>query len=162
MRIGQRAREDCRAADAERIGTAAEIRRAGELRGADQRHAVVPGAEARVARVSRVTGQREAVVAATEEAIPLHRPVGDIEHVIAAAKAHVADDGRGSDPRCNRSLLDGRASGIGRQVDRHVAIGCCKRAGGADRAAIFHRGDGSRQIDDRPRGPIVAAGLGRD
>ena len=82
--------------------------------------------------------------------------------VIAAAEANVADDGGGSDPWRNRSLLHSCTRRIGRKVDRHIAVGRRKRAGGADRTAVLDCRDGTRQVDDRLRGAIVTAGFGGD
>src|SRR3546814_13793889 len=64
----------------------------GELRRSGQRHRVAAGAKAGVAGISRIARQRELVVTGAEEAVPLHRTVGDVEQVVAAAEAHVADD----------------------------------------------------------------------
>src|SRR5690606_839016 len=119
-------------------------------------------AEARVAGIGRIARQRELVVAGAEEAVPLDRTVGDVEHVVAAAEADVADDARRRDAGGDRGLLHGRAAVVGRQVDRDVPVGRGGRAARADRAAVFDRIDGPRQIDDRSRRTAVAAGLGGD
>src|SRR5690606_13561061 len=87
---------------------------------------------------------------------------GDVEHVVAAAEADVADDARRRDAGGDRGLLHGRAAVVGRQVDRDVPVGRGERAARADRAAVFDRIDGPRQIDDRSRRTAVAAGLGGD